>query len=665
MTHSLQIRNPLRPPSAARSRRGRRLFALLVVSPLPLLVSLAVLLPQASGLLDGLRETLRPQGTAAHRTAGFANPTGQAVTSLMLSPAAVVSGQPSSATVTLRHPAPAGGVQINLSSDGPARARVPPSVLVPEGRTSATFHVTTDETSAPSSSSISASLEGAARTDTLTLLSARGREWYVAPGGTANARGTLESPWDLQTALAHGPSGSEIKPGDTVWLRGGRYAGAFVSTLKGTREAPVIVRAYAGERALIDRAGVGHSKQPALKVRGSWVWFWGLELTNSHPDRARKSPYDQRDEPWRGSGADVYAPEVKFINTVFHDNGHGVWDKQDGTEISGCLFYYNGNNKREHALYVGNGAGTKLIADNIVFSQGGYGILAHSNSTSSAQKGLHLEGNVVFNNGLLTADDQTTGNIQVGGVRGVSAERVRVSNNYVYNSGANAASKSNGIRLGYEDASNADARVLDNYVVARAPFRVWWWRAVEFQGNTVCSREETFELRLPEGANPSAYLWDFNTYFGASAERPTFVRDSRAYDFARWQKATGFDAHSRFEQNGRPVGTKVFVRPNRYEAGRAHVVVFNWEGLARVEADLGGVLKPGAEFEVLDAQNYFGGAVLRGRYDGSAVPLPLNLKQVAPPVGNVERAPAHTAPEFAVFVVRQLPARGGRQGNSP
>ncbi|HEV2761355.1 MAG TPA: right-handed parallel beta-helix repeat-containing protein, partial [Pyrinomonadaceae bacterium] len=639
---------------------------LLAVSPLPLLAALFVLLPQGAGLWENLRETFRPQGSATPRANGVADPSGQAVTGLTLSPAAVAGGQTSDATVTLRRPAPAGGVSVQLSSGGAGAARVPRSVLVPEGRTSATFHVTTDRVSAASSATVSASLGSSARTDTLTLLPApAGRAWYVAPEGTSKGRGTRQSPWDLSTALAGGAAGDEIKPGDTVWVRGGRYAGAFVSTLAGRPDAPVVVRAAAGERAVVDRAGVSESKQPALKVKGPHVWFWGLEVTNSHPDRARRSPYDNKDEPWRGSGADVYARGVKLVNMVFHDNGHGVWDKQDGTEISGCLFYYNGNNKREHALYVGNNAGTKLIADNILFSQGGYGILAHSNSTPGAQRGLHLEGNVAFNNGLLTADDQTTGNIQVGGVRGVPAERIHISNNYVYTSEGSAASKSNGIRLGYEDASNVDARLLDNYVVARAPFRVWWWRALEFQGNTVCSREETFELRLPEGANPAEYLWDFNTYFGASAGRPTFVRDSRAYDFARWRQATGFDAHSRFEQTRRPSGTKVFVRPNRYEAGRAHVVVFNWDGRERVEADLGGVLKPGAEFEVLDAQNYFGGAVLRGRFDGSPVSLPLNLKRVAPPVGNVERAPAHTAPEFAVFVVRQSAARAGGEGNRP
>jgi hypothetical protein len=59
-----------------------------------------------------------------------------------------------------------------------------------------------------------------------------------------------------------------------------------------------------------------------------------------------------------------------------------------------------------------------------------------------------------------------------------------------------------------------------------------------------------------------------------------------------------------------------------------------------------------ARFEVRDAQNYFGEPVLSGIYQGSTVQLPMKLKQVSPPVGNTERMPSHTAPEFAVFIVK-------------
>ncbi|HEY0079671.1 MAG TPA: hypothetical protein VGB73_13740 [Pyrinomonadaceae bacterium] len=644
--------------------RKYKLAILIGISPLPVIVALLAIhfLP---GWLKAESQNAAAHLDARHSTIKTDAP-GHSIASLTVSPATLSGGARSSVQLALRRPAPAGGLRLDISSSNPTLARPPKNLLIPAGQTKAAFNVETERVSSYSTVNLSLSFEGRNLwTDALVLMPAPRAEWYAAPDGRPGGRGTKDSPWDLQTALAGGASGNEVKPGDTLWLGGGRYAGAYTSTLAGKADAPILVRAHRGERAVLDRAGVGESKQPALKVRGSHVWFQGFEIMNSEPNRSRLSPYSGKDEPWRGSGADVYASDVKFVNMVFHDNGHGIWDKEDRTEVHGCLFFYNGNNKREHALYVGNSKGTKLITDNVVFAQGGYGILAHSNSDSSSQSGLHLEGNAVFNNGLLTLDDQTTGNLQVGGVEGVSAERVVLRNNYVYNSPNAARSKSNGIRLGYEETANRDVRLLDNYIVADTPLRLWWWQTVELKGNTIYSRGETLELKLPpKGAH--SYDWDFNTYINASrAAAPTLVRDSDTFDFMRWQRATGFDAASRMQQSpsARPEGVELFIRPNRYEAGRAHLVVYNWALSEQVPVDLSSILSVGASYEIRDAQNYFGEPVAKGIYQGSPVTLPLKLLQVAPPVGKVERAPSHTAPEFAVFILQQTssPARTNRR----
>jgi hypothetical protein len=636
--------------SSAESMKKSKLLFLILMLPLPVIAALIVFYFQGNSLIDSGQSTQSAYGSSNAAIAEKA----QAITSFTFSPATMVGGDKTSGTITLRHPAPAGGVTITLNSSGLAVARIPKSVIIPAGERSASFEIATSKVSAQTTVGLSASYQSETQTDSLTVLPPERAGWYVAPDGSPKGKGTLDSPWDLATALAKDGSGAEVKPGDTIWLRGGRYTGNFVSTLAGKENAPIIVRALPGERVVLDRGAVSQAKQPALKVKGGWVWFWGLEIMNSTTDRSRKSPYDGKDEPWRGSGADVYAPNVKFINMVFHDNGHGIWDKEDMTEVHGCLFFYNGNNKREHALYIGNTNGTKYITDNILFAQGGYGILAHSNSPSSSQKGLHLEGNVSFNNGMLTLDDQTTGNIQVGGVQGVSAERIVLKNNYVYNSAETAASKNHGIRLGYEDKGNRDARLLDNYIVSRDPIRLWWWQSIEFLGNTIYSPAESLNLELPQGISPSAYRWDFNTYFSGKKSGASFSKDLSSFSFTRWQQTSGLDAHSQVIQTAklRPEGVRVFVRPNRYERGRAHIIVFNWDLREQVEVDLSSILPQNARFEVRDAQNYFGEPVLSGNFKGAQIQLPMKLQQVAPPVGNVERVPLHTAPEFAVFIVK-------------
>ena len=636
-------------------RSSKLAFLTIFALPVPVIAALVSMHCQ-DGAFTGLsNDSINQPFVEARVNPAMAG--GQTITSFILSPAAIAGGKSSTGTIFLRYPAPSGGLTVTLRNSNPNGVTVPEKVVIPEGKTSVRFSIATKRVSSFVSVNVSATCQNNTTANVLTVLPPEKRRWHVSPDGSPKGLGTPASPWDLATALAHGPGGAEVKPGDTISLRAGRYTGTFISTLKGTADAPIILRAAAGDRVIIDKAVANEAKQPALKIKGSWVWFWGIEVMNSSPDRRRNSPYSGDDEPWRGSGVDVYAPNVKLINMIFHDNGHGIWDKEDMTEVHGSLFFYNGNNKREHGLYLGNAAGTKYITDNIVFDQGGYGILSHSNSASSSQKGLHIEGNITFNNGMLTADDQKTGNLQVGGVNGVSAERIVVSSNYVYNAPANAGNKSNGIRLGYEDTGNKDVRLLDNYVVSKTPILLWWWQNVEFQGNTIYSDGEAVELKLASGASSSTYRWDFNSYLSDSIAGPKFANTSGTFGFAQWRRATGLDLHSQASAT-RPAGADVFVRPNRYEAGRANIVIYNWDLRDRVSVDVSSVLSPGAQFEVRDAQNYFAAPLLRGVYKGEPLLLPTKLSKVALPIGNVERVPRHTAPEFVVFVIQTVSGGG-------
>src|SRR5207249_11579487 len=92
-------------------------------------------------------------------------------------------------------------------------------------------------------------------------------------------------PWDLQTALGGGHG--KVQPGDTVWLRGGTYTSAVTSTLTGTAAAPIVVRQFPGERAMLDAKGgtSSTSRGDFFSVIGSYSIFWGFELMDSDPNR--------------------------------------------------------------------------------------------------------------------------------------------------------------------------------------------------------------------------------------------------------------------------------------------------------------------------------------------------------------------------------------------
>ena len=100
----------------------------------------------------------------------------------------------------------------------------------------------------------------------------------------------------------------------------------------------------------------------------------------------------------------------------------------------------------------------------------------------------------------------------------------------------------------------------------------------------------------------------------------------------------------------RPTLPQVFLRPSRYEPGRATVVVYNWGRAAAVPADLSGVLQPGDPYEVRNVQALFSAPVASGTFNGT---ITLPMTGVNPPVvvGGAPHAPPRTGPDFDVFIV--------------
>jgi hypothetical protein len=248
-------------------------------------------------------------------------------------------------------------------------------------------------------------------------------------------------------------------------------------------------------------------------------------------------------------------------------------------------------------------------------------------------------------------------NIIVGGVTGVPAERVRVVNNYVYAPIQNAATKNQGVELGYGDQGNRDLHVVGNYIVSQLALRVYWWNTVECRENTIYTRGASVDLKVPPGANSAAYQWDNNTYITSPSGGPVFrFANQTDLGFQSWKTLALLDINSRLipERSRRSSKPKCFVRLNKYEAGRGHIIVFNWNLNDSVDVDVSNILKIGNSYEVLDAQNYFGDRITSGVYHGSPISIPMRLTQISMPIGNVERVPRHTAPEFGAFVIRKL-----------
>jgi hypothetical protein len=107
---------------------------------------------------------------SASLTVTPAPPPPPTLSSLSLNPTSVVGGtQSSTGTVTLSGPAPVGGATVGLSSSNTTAARVPSSVTVAAGATSATFTVSTSAVAASTTITIPATYNGATRSASLTV----------------------------------------------------------------------------------------------------------------------------------------------------------------------------------------------------------------------------------------------------------------------------------------------------------------------------------------------------------------------------------------------------------------------------------------------------------------------------------------------------------------
>ena len=480
------------------------------------------------------------------------------------------------------------------------------------------------------------------------------KEFHVAAEGNPEGDGTRERPWDLQTALAH-PDG--VRPGDTIWVHSGVYSGLFESRLQGEPERPIFVRVPLGERATIDTGE--RTGGAGLKVFGADTWYWGLEIMSSNP--VRKS---NETGSWgsgsigRADGIDTFGTRNKYINLIVHDTrqGFGLWSDEINPELHGCLIYNNGWTSADrghgHGVYAQNRFGVKEITDNIHF--GGFAMgFRVVGSDAAYGKGFRFRGNIAFESGVLNQGlEGTWSNFFIS--MGSGAEDILYEDNHSYYRPEDSSGHSS-IGYVYTNAQG-DVTVRNNYWIGgRNPLELRNWRHATVTGNTIYAGENKLHTVVYEGAEPdrTPYVWDDNRYFGVGS----FSYEGAKQTFEEWKASSGFDKSSKHSPR-KPQEPWVFVRPNRYEAKRANVVVYNWPKEESVEIDLSAVLAVGDRFLVRDAFNYFAEPAEALVYDGKPVPVTMTGRTMVKPIGETPYVPTHPGPEFGVFVITEAPPPG-------
>ncbi len=479
-----------------------------------------------------------------------------------------------------------------------------------------------------------------------------GKDLYVSPNGTPSGSGTILQPYDLATAL----SGRVGQPGDTFWLMGGNYMiGHVNTTIQGAAGRPITFRQLPGQWARVNGSVTFFDSAGYVVLRD-------FELFSSDTNRvsAQTNVGFNVTDINIITGISSYSPNLSFINLIVHDQTReGIYISQTSSSnlIYGCVIYNNGwrspDNAEGHGVYVQGWNGGRMISDNLAFNNSGIGFQIYDNTSNFYLADITLDGNTAFNAGAIQ-------NVRfyrdwVVGVDAPStyADHIVFENNLGY---FLPSGEDNLVQIGRQGI-NGTVTVVNNYLPPGLQFNNW--TNAKVTGNAFSATSSNYTVvTLNQTLAHLAAIWNHNTYMDP-ATGGGFLHNTNALSFSGWRSATGYDSISTCTP-GNAVGTKIFVQPNQYEAGRANIIVYNWNNLSNVAVNVRSVLSPGSVYEVRNAEDFFAPPVLAGVYDGKPLELPMTGLSAAIPNGPMI-APSPTGPTFNAFVllpgVVQLHAR--------
>jgi hypothetical protein len=474
----------------------------------------------------------------------------------------------------------------------------------------------------------------------LLTAQAQAADLHVGPNGTASGPGTEKKPFDLVTAFSE----SVGKPGDTFWLHEGVYPiGKLETKIHGAPGQPITFRQMPGERAQL----VG-----SLTLWDSigYVIFRDFELYSGETQRVSRQTgvgFNPTDLPKFSGGFEVYAPNFSFINLVVHDTVRSAFytsAEATNTLIYGCLVYNTGwispDNAEGHSFYL-QGAGE--ISDCIALNTTGVNFHLYANGDGCWLRNVTVDGNVAFGAGTLQQVRPSRDWIVGVDSPSVAADNIVLRNNMGFPTGNPIALAQ--VQLGRENV-NGTILLSSNYWPQGIVLNNW--SNATISGNVIAPRNSDPAVDLQQNLTKITAQWNSN-YYTRSPNGERFRAGSKNSSFADWKKNAGYDSDSSCSA-GQLSGTKVFVRPNRYEPGRANIAIYNWDNSDTVMVDIRNVLDVGAAYEVRNAQDFFATPVLTGTFDGQPLKLPMTGLSVAKPMADL-RTPAPTGPTFNVFVL--------------
>ncbi len=449
------------------------------------------------------------------------------------------------------------------------------------------------------------------------------KEFHVFPEqhkltpGTAMGNGSLQHPWDLQTALSQ--KSDVVNGDDIIWLHEGIYNGRYLSNLNSTvLNKNIVVMPFKDDKVVLN-GNVTSKRTSVLEVRGKQVTFKDFEITflGEFSKLQTDTDFQKVDGINHASGVGC-----KFINLIIHNNpgsGFGSWNRTADTEINGCIIFNNGyySNKRGSGvgIYVQNSSEKyRLIKNNIIFNNYYKGIEVWSDNRNAKEtyvKNIILENNVIFNSALVTGIPRDNLIIATNDNNGVNiARNIKVLNNIFYHNTNYSKNEIDGempsLTLGFNArAPIEDVILTGNMILGRNDgIRIQYAKSLAFHNNVVYAGFVRFNKSFYTNFNSKGWEFSGNRYFTRKSKT---IRIQSQEDFTvdEWNKKYGLDNKSvwkpvsEFNLNNVLNITKYDYGDNKYR-----VTLFNKEE-QDVNVDFSSYgLPKGMAYTIRDAEDF-------------------------------------------------------------
>lgn len=486
-------------------------------------------------------------------------------------------------------------------------------------------------------------------------------KYFVSSDGNATNMGDYENPWSLAYAFA-GADGL-IKAGDSVFIKGGIYKGDFTASfLIGNETQPIVFTNYNGARAIID-GYVANNNLPAISINAScsFVYLSGLEITSSSTARLSTTEGDI----YTGKGVFIQGHGIKMINCIVHDMpGDGIFMERTAseTEVYGCLIYNNGFERASVAY--GNGISLqntdedrpKEIKNSFIFKNNTTGIFAYGSTAALSVNGINIDSSIIFNTGaMLTNTLARKYNLLIGGASSnFPAESIRVFNNVIYRDETDGAGsdKPHNLRynicLGQSGITDSSIVLQRNQLIGGGFYGAIYVQSnflgYNLQNNTFYTPDVNNKLLVIKSGVSLPPIWNNNKYYSANAAAFSGT------NWDTWKTTYNTDGASLYNVT-KPTDTFLLSR-NKYVWNTYYVTVLNHSKSASFRLPFVNSALAGGSFVVTDAQDYFGGIVASGSYNGSYIDLPMSNKSVSAPVGTIATQPKHTSAGLGTFIIK-------------